>query len=58
MIKIVLSFLILFSVFFFGFKIIHKMNKMEKWTLTKYTAYSILCSVLALGALTIFVVLF
>jgi hypothetical protein len=58
MIKIILSFLILFGVFFFGFKVINKMTKMEKWTLTKYTVYSMLCSLLALGALTIFVVLF
>lgn len=58
MIKIILSFLVLFGVFFFGFNVISKMTKMEKWTLTKYTVYSMLCSLLALGALTIFVVLF
>ena len=58
MIKIILSFLVLFCVFFFGIKFIREMNKMEKWALTKYAVYSILCSVLALGALTIFVLLF
>lgn len=58
MIKIILSFLVLFGVFFFGIKFIREMNKMEKWTLTKYTVYSMLCSMLALGVLTIFVLLF
>lgn len=58
MIKIILAFIFLSSVFFFGFKALHSMNKVEKWALTKYIVYSTLCGMLALGALTTFVILF
>jgi len=58
MFRIVFAFLILFGVFFFGLKAFKEITKEEKWELTKLTVYSMLCSLLALGALTIFVVLF
>lgn len=58
MIRIILAWVLLSGLFFFGIKVVREMTKMEKWALTKYFVYSMLCGLLALGALTIFVLLF
>lgn len=58
MISIILSYVVLFGLFFFGIKAVRKATKKQRWTLTKYFVYSMICSVLALGALTVFVLLF
>jgi hypothetical protein len=58
MAKIILAFLAVFALFFFGIKVFRSLSGMEKWTLTKYLAYSILCTLLATGSLITFVILF
>lgn len=58
MIKIILAFLIVFGVFFFGIKSVREMTGMEQWVLTKYVLYSILCSVITLVVLITIVMLF
>lgn len=58
MIKIILTFIVIFALFFFGINFIRKMTGMQKWNLTKIAGYSIICSMLSLGAITIFVLLF
>ena len=56
--KIVISFLIVFVLFFFGILVLREMSGKERWALTKLVAYSILCTVLTTTALTFFVILF
>jgi hypothetical protein len=58
MIGMLVSFLILFGVFFFGINSIRKTPKEEKWELTKLICYSILCTVLTLGVLILIVLFF
>jgi hypothetical protein len=58
MIKIWLAFIVVFGIFFFGIKAIREMTGMEQWALTKYLAYSILCSVLTLSVLVSIVIIF
>lgn len=58
MVSIIISFLFMFGLFFFGIKAVREATKKQRWTLTKYFVYSMICSVLALGALTVFVLLF
>lgn len=58
MINIVLSFLVLFGVFFFGIKLFRDTTEKQKWQLTKLLAYSILCAVLTLVALSALVIFF
>lgn len=53
MIGMVLAFLFMFGVFFFGIKAIKETNKTGKWKLTKMTGYIILCAALSVGALTL-----
>ena len=58
MAKIILSFLLMFCVFFFGIRAFRELSGKEKWALTKYLAYSILCTVLTTFFLVIIVILF
>jgi hypothetical protein len=58
MIKMYLVFLLLSVAIGFGISMFRKLNKMEKLHFTKLIVYSTMCSLLALGALTVFVVLF
>lgn len=58
MLNAILSFIIFFVIFFFGLKALHGMTKKRAWSLTKYIVYGTVCSVLALGALTFFVLIF
>ena len=58
MIRIILTFLVVFGIFFFGIKAIREMTGMEQWALTKYVMYSIVCAVLATLSLATIVILF
>jgi len=58
MLKVILSFLILFGLFFFGFKAFRYLTAKEKWKLSKLIVYSMLCATLALGALVTIVLIF
>lgn len=58
MIKIVLGFILVFAVFFFGINAVRSMSGKEKWQLTKLIAYSIICAVLTTAALIGFVLIF
>ena len=58
MVKVILFFLLVFAVFFFGLPVLRNLSGSEKWALTKVVGYSILCAVLTTTALTIFVLLF
>jgi hypothetical protein len=56
--KIIIGFVSLFLIFFFGIDIFRKLTRKEKLSLTKWTGYSIVCSLLTVIAVTIFVLLF
>lgn len=58
MIRMVFVFLVLFVVFFFGIDAFRKLSNYQKWSLTKLLAYSLLCSMLSIGALIGLVVIF
>ena len=58
MLSIIISFLFLFGIFFFGIKAFREMTDKEKWHLTKYVGYATVCAVLATVAMTVFVLLF
>jgi hypothetical protein len=58
MFKIVLGFLFVFCLFFFGIQAARSLSGKECWALTKLVAYSIICAVLTLTALIGFVLIF
>jgi len=58
MIKIVLAFLFVFGLFFFGISAVRSMTGKEKWALTKVVTYSIICAVLTISALVGIVLIF
>jgi hypothetical protein len=58
MIKIILAFLVVFGVCYFGIKGYRELSGKDKWALTKLLGYSILVAVLTLVVLTVFVIVF
>jgi uncharacterized membrane protein YoaK (UPF0700 family) len=58
MVKMIFAFISLFVIFFFGIDIFRNLTGREKINLTKWIGYSTLCSLLAIGAVTIIVLLF
>jgi hypothetical protein len=58
MIRLWLVFAILFAGFYFGIPAFRKLKGKEKWNLTKTFLFSMLCSLLAVVAMVIIVVLF
>jgi hypothetical protein len=58
MFKIVLAFLFVFGLFFFGIHAVREMTGKEKWALTKIISYSIVCAVLTTVALITIVLIF
>jgi divalent metal cation (Fe/Co/Zn/Cd) transporter len=58
MAKMIIAFISLFLIFFFGIDIFRKMTGKEKISLTKWLGYSMLCTLLAVVAATLIVLLF
>jgi hypothetical protein len=58
MIKIILAFIFVFGLFFFGINAVRSMTGKEKWALTKIVSYSIICAVLTLAVLIAIVLTF
>jgi uncharacterized membrane protein len=58
MIRLWLVFAILFAGFYFGTPAFRKLKGKEKWDLTKTLLFSLICSLLAVVAMVIIVVLF
>ena len=58
MIRLWLVFAILFAAFYFGIPAFRKLKGAEKWDVTKTLFYSMMCSLLALAAMVLIVVLF
>lgn len=58
MARIILAFLFVFGMFYFGIDAFRKLTGREKWDLTKLVAYSIICAVLTIVVLALFVITF
>jgi hypothetical protein len=58
MIKIVLAFIFVFAVFYFGIETFNKMTKSEKWDFAKTFSYSMVLSLVVIAFLVSIVVLF
>jgi hypothetical protein len=58
MAKIVLSFIILSFIFYFGITAVRSMSGKEKWALTKTVAYSTIVALLAVLVMMVIVILF
>jgi hypothetical protein len=58
MIRLWLVFAILFAGFYFGIPAFRKLKGKEKWDLTKTLLFSTMCSLLAVVAMVIIVILF
>ena len=58
MAKMIVAAISLFLIFFFGIDIFRQLTGKEKISLTKWAGYSILCTLLAIGAATLIVLLF
>jgi hypothetical protein len=58
MIRLWLVFAILFAGFYFGIPALRKLNGKEKWDITKTFLFSMMCSLLAVVAMTVIVILF
>jgi hypothetical protein len=58
MIKIILAFLFIFGLFFFGILAVRDMTGKELWSVTKLLTYSAICAILTIVFLIILVVLF
>ena len=58
MIRLWLVFAVFFAAFYFGIPAFRNMKGKEKWDLTKTLMFSLMCSLLAVSAMVLLVVLF
>jgi hypothetical protein len=58
MVKMIIAFISLFLIFFFGIDIFRRFTLKEKISLTKWAGYSILCTLLTTALVAIIVLLF
>ncbi len=58
MIRVVLAFVVIFGLFFFGIRAVRDMSGKERWEITKLLTYSAVCAILTLVFLIALVVLF
>jgi len=58
LIKIIMAFLFVFGLFFFGIKAVRNMNGQDQLALTKLLMYSIMCALMTVVSLIVIVVLF
>jgi cytochrome c oxidase assembly factor CtaG len=58
MIRLVLAFLVVFGLFFFGIRAVREMTGKELWSMTKLLTYSLGCAILTLATLIALVVIF
>ena len=58
MIRILLAFVVVFGMFFFGIRYMRNMSGKETWSLIKLLTYSVFCAILTFGSLLALVVLF
>jgi len=58
MFRVILAFVVVFGLFFFGIKAVREMTGKELWSITKLLTYSLICAILTLATLISIVVIF
>jgi hypothetical protein len=58
MFRVILAFIVVFGLFFFGIKAVRDMTGKELWSMTKLLTYSVVCAILTLATLISIVVIF
>jgi hypothetical protein len=58
MLRVILAFIFIFGLFFFGIQAIRDMTGKEVWSLTKLLTYSLFCAILTIATLISIVVIF
>jgi len=58
MIRLVLAFIVVFGLFFFGIRAVREMTGKDLWSMTKLLTYSLGCAILTLATLIALVVIF
>ena len=58
MFRVILAFIVIFGLFFFGIKAVRDMTGKELWSMTKLLTYSLFCAILTLATLISIVVIF
>mgnify|MGYP003346164386 FL=1 len=58
MIKLIVTFIVAYTIFHIGIHTFISLSDADKWSLTKTVAYSILCSLITIVTLTTIVILF
>lgn len=58
MIRVILAFVVIFGLFFFGIRAVREMTNKERWTLAKYLTYSLGLSIFTLAVMIAIVVIF
>lgn len=58
MIRVLLAFIFVFVLIFFGIKAVRDMTGKEMWSLTKLLTYSLVCAILTIATLISIVVIF
>ena len=58
MIQVILSFVVVFGLFFFGIRAVKSMTGQQQWSLVKLLTYSAFCAILTFVFLITLVVLF
>lgn len=58
MFRVILAFIFIFGMFFFGINAIREMTGKELWSMTKLLTYSAICAILTLATLISIVVIF
>ena len=58
MIRIILAFVVIFGLFFFGIKAVREMTGKQRWTLAKYLTYSLGLSIITLATMIALVLIF
>ena len=56
--KVILAFVVVFVLFFFGINTIREMTGKELWSMTKLLTYSAICAIFTLATLISIVVIF
>ena len=58
MIRVIIAFVVVFGLFFFGIRAVRAMTGKERWELTKLLTYSAFCAILTFASLITLVILF
>lgn len=58
MIRVILAFVVIFGLFYFGIKAVRTMTGKDIWSVTKILTYSLFCAIITLATMIAIVVIF